>query len=64
VPETAPEKPKRDMATEGPGKSIKKEPPAERMAPVAPPANVPVNPSARDEGKKQKKNEPATSPTP
>jgi hypothetical protein len=64
APETAPEKPKRDMATEGPGKSMKKEPPPERMAPPVPPANVPANPSVRDEGKKQKKNEPATSPTP
>src|SRR5205085_1235318 len=46
----------------------KREPPADfapKMKKEPPPANVPVNrPPARDEGKKQKKNEPATSPTP
>ncbi|HVF71959.1 MAG TPA: DUF6600 domain-containing protein [Chthoniobacterales bacterium] len=65
-PENAPEKSKRDTATEGPGNSMKKEPPAERMAPPpGPAASAPVNPPpAREEGKKPKKNEPATAPTP
>lgn len=40
-------------------------PPKESIAPPGPPANAPANPPpARDEGKKQKKNEPAASPTP
>jgi len=46
----------------------KREPPADfapKMKKEPPPVNAPVNPPpARDEGKKQKKNEPATSPTP
>jgi hypothetical protein len=59
-PEAAVEKPKHEPATQDPAKSLKKEPPQER---VAPSANVPVNPPGHDEGKK-KKNEPAASPTP
>lgn len=38
-------------------------PPQMKKAP-APPTNIPANPPARDEGKKQKKNEPAISPAP
>ena len=61
-PTTAPDKPKNDATTEGPGKSMKKEP---APHPMVPPTNAPINPPpSRDEGKKQKKNEPAASPTP
>lgn len=63
-PDTAPEAPKQETAVEPSSKPPKNEPPKERVAPPGPPANAPVNPPARDEGKKQKKNEPATSPTP
>ena len=60
-PEAA-EKPKRQTSTE-PAKPLKKETPS--MERVAPRANAPANPPpARDDGKKQKKNEPATAPTP
>jgi hypothetical protein len=56
-PENAPEKPKRDTGAEPPAKPMKNESVVkERVAPPGPPA--------RDDGKKQKKNEPATAPTP
>lgn len=59
-PEAAVEKPKHDRASD----VLKKAPLQENVAP--PPANAPVKPAppAKDEGRKQKKNEPATSPTP
>jgi hypothetical protein len=41
---------------------MKNEPPQERMAPPA--SNVPANPPGKGDGKKEKKNEPATAPTP
>jgi Family of unknown function (DUF6600) len=60
-PDVAAERPKQDPAAEPASKRPKKEPAMKEQA--APPA--PANAPARDEGgKKQKKNEPATSPTP
>ncbi|HYJ06430.1 MAG TPA: DUF6600 domain-containing protein [Chthoniobacterales bacterium] len=59
-PDAAPEKPKQEKAVEPSSKPPKKE----QAAPPAPAANAPANPPPRDEGKKQKKNEPAASPTP
>jgi hypothetical protein len=55
------DKSKHEPATEGAPK-IKNEPPQERMAP--PPTNVPANPPGKNDDKKQKKNEPASSPSP
>jgi hypothetical protein len=61
-PDVAAEKPKQDSAAEPASKPPKKEPAMKEQA--APPAPA-ANPPARDEGsKKQKKNEPTTSPTP
>jgi hypothetical protein len=62
-PEAAVEKPKKEAPADIP-KPKKEQAPPERVAPPPPAANAPVNPPGRDEGKKQKKNEPATSPTP
>ena len=64
-PDAAPEKTKQEKAAEPSSKPPKSEPPKkEQAAPPAPAANAPANPPPRDEGKKQKKNEPAASPTP
>jgi hypothetical protein len=54
------EKPKQEAPPPDSAPKTKKEPPQERVVPPAPPANPP----GRDDGKKQKKNEPSTSPTP
>ena len=67
MPETKPNKPAPDLKPEAAVEKPKHEAPADmapKMKKEAPPANVPVNPPPRDEGKKQKKNEPAASPTP
>jgi hypothetical protein len=69
TPESKPNKPAPDLKPEAAVDKSKHEPSAEmapKMKKEQPPANAPVNPPppARDEGKKQKKNEPATSPTP
>jgi hypothetical protein len=68
MPENKPNKPAPDSKPEAAVDRSKHEPSAE-MAPKMKkeqPPNAPVNPppTARDEGKKQKKNGPATSPTP
>ncbi|PYI90928.1 MAG: hypothetical protein DME97_15460 [Verrucomicrobia bacterium] len=62
-PEATVEKPKKEAPADIP-KPKKEQAPQERVVPPAPAPNAPVNPPGRDEGKKQKKNEPATSPTP
>ena len=69
TPENKPNKPVPDSKPEAAVDKSKHEPSADmapKMKKEQPPANAPVNPPppVRDEGKKQKKNEPATSPTP
>lgn len=69
TPETKPNKLAPDLKPEAAVEKPKHGPPADmapKMKKEPPPVNVPVNPPppARDEGKKQKKNEPATAPTP
>jgi hypothetical protein len=66
MPEKKPEKLTPDATNPAPAieKPKKHDPPQMKKEP-APPANAQENPPpARDAGKKQKKNEPATSPSP
>jgi hypothetical protein len=65
TPDSKPNKPASDSKPETAVDKSRHEPPAD-MAPKMKREQPPVNPPppARDEGKKQKKNEPATSPTP
>lgn len=69
TPDTRPNKPAADSRPEAAVDKPKHEPPADvapKMKKEQPPENRPVNPPppARDDGKKQKKSEPGTSPTP
>jgi hypothetical protein len=56
------EKSKREAPADNAPK-MKKESPQERAV-VPPNSSVPANPPGKDDGKKQKKNEPAKSPSP
>jgi hypothetical protein len=68
MPESKPNKPAPDLKPEATVDKSKHEPSADmapKMKKEQPPTNAPVNPPpARDEGKKPKKNEPASAPTP
>jgi hypothetical protein len=68
TPDSKPNKPAPDSKPEAAVDKSRHEPSADlapKMKKDGPAANTPVNPPpARDEGKKQKKNEPAASPTP
>jgi len=68
TPDIKPNRPAPDLKPEAAVDKSRHEPPSDmtpKMKKERPPTNVPVNPPpVRDEGRKQKKNEPATSSTP